>query len=85
MKNSIPKRQQEKAFFGLMLIAVVTYIVMVINTLYGMEINNYHLALPMLCYLAILVVIFICIRLKLWYDIFTIWFNRKSEDERTKD
>lgn len=82
MKNKIPKRQQEKAFFGMMVITFPTYIVIVVNTLYGMEVNNFHIALPLICYLALLLLVFICVRLKLWYDIFTIWFNRKSEDER---
>lgn len=85
MNKLISSRQKEKAFWGLMVIASLTYVILVTNILYALDISMKWILMPSIIYIVFCLIVLMYLRLKLWYDILTIWFNRKSEDERIND
>lgn len=85
MKSKIPFRQRQKALFGLILITALTYMVMVVNILYGLEIDRKYIAAPGICYMLFCLIVIIYFRILNWWEMLTMWFDRKSEDERSDD
>lgn len=82
MKNLIPKRQQEKAFFGLVVIVLLTYMVMITNILYSIEIPRKWILAPLVTYILLCLIVLMYYRLLNWWQMLTFWFDRKSEDEK---
>jgi len=85
MKNLIPFEQRQKALFGLVLITTLTYILMILNVLYNIGLSIKLIVAPVSAYILFCFIVYMYYRLINWWEMLTIWFDRKSEDERSDD